>query len=89
MIFLKPAVVLVGGPSNAAGNVFARNPATGIYGPVCDDNWDILDVIIIFINIPLFSLNISIDCHNTIEKSFLLTGKSHFQVAKNQLDYFL
>jgi hypothetical protein len=89
MIFWKPAVVLVGGPNNAAGNVFARNPATGIYGPVCDDNWDILDVIILFINIPLFSLNISIDCIIHMQKSFLLTGKSHFQIAKSQLDYLM
>jgi hypothetical protein len=38
------AVVLVGGSSTGSGNVFARNPTTGIYGPVCDDNWDIADV---------------------------------------------
>ena len=34
------AVFLVGGTVNGSGNVFARNPTTGIYGPVCDDLWD-------------------------------------------------
>ena len=29
---------------NGTGNVFAKNPVTGIYGPVCDDFWDINDV---------------------------------------------
>ena len=32
-------VSLVGGDNNKKGNVFASNPATGIYGPVCDDFW--------------------------------------------------
>jgi len=35
----------VGGTSSSNGNVFARNPANGIYGPVCDDAWEIADVI--------------------------------------------
>jgi hypothetical protein len=37
-------VVLVGGSVAGEGNVYARNPATGIYGPVCDDSWSITDV---------------------------------------------
>lgn len=37
-------MVLVGGTVNGTGNVFAKNPVTGIYGPVCDDFWDINDV---------------------------------------------
>ena len=37
-------VVLVGGTSAGNGNVFARNPNTGIYGPVCDDGWSFADV---------------------------------------------
>ena len=37
-------VVLVGGTATGNGNVFARNPTNGIYGPVCDDSWDISDV---------------------------------------------
>ena len=37
-------VELIGGSSLSDGNVYATNPATGIYGPVCDDNWDIDDV---------------------------------------------
>ena len=36
--------MLVGGETELSGNVYALNPATGIYGPVCDDNWDIEDV---------------------------------------------
>ena len=35
---------MVGGTVNWAGNVFALNPTTGIYGPVCDDAWDLADV---------------------------------------------
>jgi hypothetical protein len=27
------------------GNVFAKNQQTGLYGPICDDSWDIKDVI--------------------------------------------
>ncbi len=38
-------IALIGGTSNGTGNVFARNPTTGIYGPVCDDFWEIADVI--------------------------------------------
>ena len=26
------------------GNVHATNPASGLFGPVCDNNWDINDV---------------------------------------------
>jgi len=37
-------VVLIGGSGNNSGNIFARNPTTGIYGPVCDDNFGIVDV---------------------------------------------
>ena len=38
-------VALIGGTTNGTGNVFARNPTTGTYGPVCDDAWEIADVI--------------------------------------------
>ena len=38
------AVTLVGGSTPGRGNVFARNPTTGIYGPVCDDNFALVDV---------------------------------------------
>jgi hypothetical protein len=37
-------VVLIGGSGGNSGNIFARNPTTGIYGPVCDDNFGIVDV---------------------------------------------
>ncbi len=43
----KAAVVLVGGPDSSSGNVFARNPTTGVYGPVCDDNFELVDVTMI------------------------------------------
>ena len=42
--FVLALVVLVGGPSNASGNIFARNPTSGVYGPVCDDNFALPDV---------------------------------------------
>jgi hypothetical protein len=35
---------LVGGPTLNSGHVFARNPRTGFYGPVCDDFFDDADV---------------------------------------------
>jgi hypothetical protein len=37
-------VWLSDGPNNFSGNVYARNPATGVYGPVCDDFWSQEDV---------------------------------------------
>ena len=30
-------VALIGGPASNEGYLYATNPATGIYGPVCDD----------------------------------------------------
>ena len=41
-------VELIGGSNELEGNVFAKNPKTGVYGPVCDDNWTIQNVRIIF-----------------------------------------
>jgi hypothetical protein len=35
---------LVGGPTLNSGHVFARNPRTGFYGPVCDDFFGDADV---------------------------------------------
>ena len=40
------SVRLVGGNSSNEGNLFAYNPSNGIDGPICDDLWDINDVII-------------------------------------------
>lgn len=37
-------VTLVGGKTPNEGNVYARNPDTGIFGPVCDDAWDVMGV---------------------------------------------
>lgn len=34
-------MTLVGGSTTGRGNVYARNPTTGIYGPVCDDFWNL------------------------------------------------
>jgi len=34
------SVELVGGASPREGNVYAQNPVTGVYGPVCDDGFD-------------------------------------------------
>ena len=44
MFCLCVLVSLVGGDSPEEGNVYAKNPSTGIYGPVCDDLWDLQDV---------------------------------------------
>ena len=41
---LSATIALVGGPFTYAGHVFARNPRTGYYGPVCDDNFGDADV---------------------------------------------
>jgi hypothetical protein len=38
------SVKLVGGSNELEGNVFAKNPKTELYGPVCDDNWTIENV---------------------------------------------
>ena len=35
------SVELVGGNSSYEGNVFALNPDTNVFGPVCDDSWNI------------------------------------------------
>jgi hypothetical protein len=37
-------VHLVGGIDVSEGNVLAYNPANGMYGPVCDDMWNLEDV---------------------------------------------
>ncbi len=34
----------MGGSSKLEGNVFARNPTTKVFGPVCDDVWTIENV---------------------------------------------
>ncbi len=39
------SVNLVGGSTINEGNVYAFNPDTEIYGPICEDTWDKLDVI--------------------------------------------
>ena len=35
----------MGGSSSNEGNVYALNPDTGVEGPVCDDTWDMDNVI--------------------------------------------
>ena len=35
------SVELVGGSSSSEGNVYAKNPVSDVYGPVCDDGFDI------------------------------------------------
>jgi len=37
-------VGLIGGDDSMSGNVFAKNPSTGIYGPVCDTYWGMEEV---------------------------------------------
>jgi hypothetical protein len=39
------SVYLVGGSTVNEGNVYAFNPDTEIFGPICEDTWDKLDVI--------------------------------------------
>ena len=43
IIFLI-SVSLVGGESPNEGNVYAFNPDTETFGPICEDTWDKLDV---------------------------------------------
>ena len=38
------SVQLIGGSSKLEGNVFATNPTTKVFGPVCDDEWTIENV---------------------------------------------
>jgi hypothetical protein len=40
------------------GNVFATNPTSGIFGPICDDFWSMKDVII-KIDLSVFIENIA------------------------------
>ena len=37
-------VALVGGQNSSEGNVHAYNPTTNLFGPVCDDIWNIVNV---------------------------------------------
>ena len=46
---------MVDGPTRGSGNVYATNPTTGAYGPVCGHNWDIEDVSLI-VNTKIFFL---------------------------------
>ena len=41
---LSAPIVLIGGPTSNSGHVYARNPRTGIFGPVCDDFFRDADV---------------------------------------------
>jgi hypothetical protein len=43
-MFLPTAIALLDGTKTGSGNVFAKNPVTGYYGPVCDDYWTLADV---------------------------------------------
>jgi hypothetical protein len=38
------SVNLVGGSHVYEGNLFATNPQTGVYGPVCDNFWSMDNV---------------------------------------------
>ena len=37
-------VWIVDGPNDYSGNVYAKNPTTGVIGPVCDNAWSTLAV---------------------------------------------
>ena len=43
--YVPVTIELVGGPTSNSGHVFATNPRTGYYGPVCDDFFGDADVI--------------------------------------------
>ena len=43
VVCASPSAVLVGGPSPHEGRVLVHNPATGTWGSVCDDSWDVTD----------------------------------------------
>ena len=42
--FFMFQVVLLDGDVANEGNVYATNPATGVFGPICDNGWDLIDV---------------------------------------------
>ena len=48
---LWSSVWLVGNRSASSGNVYGFNPVTNRYGPVCDDGWDIRDVISLHLSV--------------------------------------
>ena len=44
LLLIKLSVMLKGGTNNFEGNVYALNPTTGVFGPICDDFWSMKDV---------------------------------------------
>jgi hypothetical protein len=48
LFWISVSVALIGGNSEKEGNAYALNPSTGVFGPVCDDNWDLTAVIFLF-----------------------------------------
>ena len=49
-------VTLVGANGYSQGNVYASNYETGVFGPVCDDAWNLEGVIRLFIFLMLVLL---------------------------------
>jgi len=55
-------VYLVGGASSNEGNVFAFNPDSGIFGPICEDTWDKHDVSTIKLFFALLISDVKLAC---------------------------
>jgi len=51
-------IILVGGSGPYEGNVYATNPETNVFGPVCDDTWDLADVRASDIRVVFMDLNL-------------------------------
>jgi len=68
-----PAVVLVGGPNGSSGNVYAKNPTTGTYGPVCDDYWTIASA-----NVVCKQLGFALGASNAHSNSYFGTVSANF-----------
>ena len=49
--------MLKGGKNNFEGNVYALNPTTGVFGPICDDFWSMKDVSYTNVENPWYSFS--------------------------------
>ena len=79
--------------SNSAGNLYARNPITGVSGPVCHHGWTQSDVIIpskiILLLLLFFAVNISYLTQVEAAKSNNEFLKANCSILGPQVNYLL